>query len=302
MKQQLIHWTTTRPRQAVALALALSIALASGLRSIHIEDDIMKMLPGDLPSRLVWDEIEEQFGSTEPLLVTVGNEGQSIYRPEFLADVWDLTRALEALPIVDEVQGLASISKLESVDGFLEVDDLMPARDLSPEELAQVKRYVDDNPDIAGMLVSPAGDFTLLAVVPLAGTSDAELALQVQAAQEELQHGHRSQISGMPFIRGVMAEVVRGDVISLMRVGLLVLALILLVNLRSLPGLMMVLAVMALSTAAMMGFFGWMYYLTESEYFNFTLLNSTMPVILLTIATADGVHIMTRFFREVRQR
>ncbi len=32
------------------------------------------------------------------------------------------------------------------------------------------------------------------------------------------------------------------------------------------------------------------------------MLNTTMPVILLTIATAEGVHIMTRFFREVRVR
>ena len=216
--------------------------------------------------------------------------------------MWDLTRALEALPIVDEVQGLASLSKLESVDGFLEVDDLIPSRDLSSAEVARVKRYVEDNPDLAGMLVSPTGDFTLLAVMPLAGTSDAELALQVQAAQDQLGQAHHSQISGMPYIRGVLAEVVRSDVLSLMRVGLLVLALILLVNLRSLPGLMMVLVVTGLSTAAMMGFFGWLYYFTESEYFNFALLNTTMPIILLTIATADGVHIMTRFFREVRQR
>ena len=55
MNHLLIHWTSSRPKQAVALATVLSLFLASGIRYIHIEDDIMKMLPSDLPSRLVWD-------------------------------------------------------------------------------------------------------------------------------------------------------------------------------------------------------------------------------------------------------
>ncbi|UCD39368.1 MAG: MMPL family transporter, partial [Fidelibacterota bacterium] len=81
-----------------------------------------------------------------------------------------------------------------------------------------------------------------------------------------------------------------------------VLVLVLLINLRSPRGLRMVLPVIGLSVGTMVGFFGWMYKLTGSDLFNFTLVNGSMPVILLTIATADSVHIMTRFFREMRQR
>ncbi|MCH7496747.1 MAG: hypothetical protein IH971_02715 [Candidatus Marinimicrobia bacterium] len=57
MKHLLIQWTSNRPWQAVALALVLSLVMASGVRYIHIEDDIMRMLPSDLPSRVIWDEI-----------------------------------------------------------------------------------------------------------------------------------------------------------------------------------------------------------------------------------------------------
>ena len=234
--------------------------------------------------------------------MTLGQESRSIYNKESLAAVWDLTRALEQLEIVDEVQSLATMKRLESVDGFLEVANLMPARELTPEELAGVKRYVEENPNISGMLVSPSGDFTMLAVVPTTSTTDAELAQRVLETNAALAYGIGSYVSGMPYIRGVLAEVVRSDVLSLMRIGLLVLVLILLINLRSPAALLMVLAVIVLSTLAMMGFFGWLFNLTGNEWFNFTMLNTTMPVILLTIATADGVHIMTRFFREVRVR
>ena len=50
-----------------------------------------------------------------------------------------------------------------------------------------------------------------------------------------------------------------------------------------------------------MGFMGWIVLLTNSEKFYFTLLNSSMPILVLTIANSDGVHVMTKFFKEIRK-
>jgi len=52
----------------------------------------------------------------------------------------------------------------------------------------------------------------------------------------------------------------------------------------------------------MFGFMGWMYKLTGLYIFNFTMMNTSMPVVLLTIANSDGVHILTRFLRELRKK
>ena len=51
----------------------------------------------------------------------------------------------------------------------------------------------------------------------------------------------------------------------------------------------------------MLGFMGWMRYITGSNYFDFTMMNTSMPIILLTIANSDGVHIMSKFFKEFRR-
>ena len=50
----------------------------------------------------------------------------------------------------------------------------------------------------------------------------------------------------------------------------------------------------------MLGFMGWVYFFTTSPDFYFTLNNTSMPIILLTIANSDGVHIISRFFKELR--
>ena len=51
----------------------------------------------------------------------------------------------------------------------------------------------------------------------------------------------------------------------------------------------------------MVGFMGWIYYFTSSKSFYFTLNNISMPIVLLTIANSDGVHVLSRFFKEFRK-
>jgi len=72
--------------------------------------------------------------------------------------------------------------------------------------------------------------------------------------------------------------------------------------LRSIAGVAMVLMVIILSLFTMIGAMGWIYYFTGSNKFLFTLANTSMPIILLTIANSDGVHIVSKFFREMRSK
>ena len=97
-----------------------------------------------------------------------------------------------------------------------------------------------------------------------------------------------------------MPAMIRDDVIILARIGIFIMAMVLLLNLRSLPGVAMVIMVIALSLFAMVGSMGWIYHLTGSERFLFTLANTSMPIILLTIANSDGVHVISKFYKELR--
>ena len=76
--------------------------------------------------------------------------------------------------------------------------------------------------------------------------------------------------------------------------------IILLTNLRSLQGVSLIFITIFFSLSAMLGFMGWAYKITGSNKFLFALLNTSMPIILLTIANSDGVHVITKFFRELR--
>ena len=107
---------------------------------------------------------------------------------------------------------------------------------------------------------------------------------------------------GTAYITGSVPTMIRNDITLLLRIGLLVMVFVLLVNLRDLFAVSMVFAVIIQSLVVMAGFMGWMVFLTGSERFYFTIINSSMPIILLTIANSDGVHFVSKFFKEMRKK
>ena len=95
---------------------------------------------------------------------------------------------------------------------------------------------------------------------------------------------------------------IRNDITILLRVGLFIMAIVLMVNLRNPFAVIMVFSVIIQSLVVMAGFMGWMVFITGSERFYFTIVNSSMPIILLTIANSDGVHFVAKFFKEMRNK
>ena len=53
--------------------------MGSGIRFLVMDDDMMKMLPKNLESRISWDEVQNEFGSTEIIFVAFGSEGSVSY-------------------------------------------------------------------------------------------------------------------------------------------------------------------------------------------------------------------------------
>lgn len=301
MKSFLINQAVNRPLLTIIFCLFLTVLVGLGLRFVVIDDDFMRMLPEDIPSRVVWDEVQEEFGTTDFIFVAYGKRGVTIFNQEAMETLWDVTLALEALPEVDEVISLATMNRLEGSEGFMEVDDLMPQRGLSEQKINEISQYLDRYPDIKARLIGKKGDFTAIMVRPKADVNYSILSEKVVDTADGYLGDYEVHYGGQPYITGSVPELIRNDVSSLIRVGLIIMVLILLANLRSAAAVSMVIGVIALSAVAMMGFMGWMVRVTGSERFYFTVIDSSMPIILLTIANSDGVHIITRFFREFRK-
>ncbi len=297
-----IHQSLDYPWRTIIISLLITLLVGSGVRFFLIDDDMMKLLPKNLESRISWDAIQEEFGSTEVIFIAFGNEGKSIFNPEAMATLWDLTEALETGKQIEELNSITTATRMDNLDGFMEVDDLQPERNLSQEEINDLKDYLDKNTVIKKRFVSQDDQYFLITVQPYNSDGLNLFRDELVTIADPILAGYEVHYGGMAYVTGTMPAMIQDDVQDLMKVGILIMVMVLLLNLRSVPGVAMVLMVIGLSLFAMIGAMGWIYQLTGSDRFLFTLANTSMPIILLTIANSDGVHVISKFFRELRAK
>lgn len=300
MKQWFINQSVLHPKRSILISILLTIIMGTGVQYFVIEDDFMKMLPQDIPSMVTWNELKEEFGSTELMFLGFGIRGEDAINQKTLGVLWDVSKELEQVEGVDEIMSISTSDKMESEDGFLEVSALQEYRDLDEDQIANLKTYLEENPKIKTRTLGSEGDYLNVIIRPLVGARNDDLVQDMEKVVDAHLSDFDVHWGGQAYLTGTLPLLIRTDVMKLMRAGLIGMLLILLLSFRNISAVGMVLATITLSMVFMFGFNGWMYYLTGSDSFLFGILNTSMPIILLTIANSYGVHVITKFFRKMR--
>ena len=280
IKKLYLNLPLRKPVLTILISTFFTLFLSMGILWIHIDDDFVKMFPDEIPSKLTWDNIQEDFGATDYLVVAFGYNNQSILNDN---------KAYQKL--VDVVDEFVKLKKLVSQVISI-TDDLFfmdSANNLSDYKIDYRKRFMHNS------------NYASIYVVPKVGINNAELVNEVQRITNENLIGYDVHFAGQPYLTGKIPEIISKDVRFLMLIGMLIMLVLLIVNLKSLLGVLFIFITTIMSLISMIGFMGWLYFITGYDIYNFTILSTSMPIILLTIANSDGVHIMTRFKIEFKK-
>ena len=297
-----INRALNHPHFNIILTIGLTLTVGSGISFLTIDDDMMAMLPKDLDSRISWDAVQDEFGSTEVVFIAFGKKGRSIINSESFAALWDVTAALQERSVIDEVTCITTMSRIDSDDGFMLISDLQPSRELNMIEIERIDHYLNQNHSIRKRVLSRDEEYFNIMVQPLADIPHDIMRNTVVAVGDSVLSDFEVHYGGTAYITGSVPALIRNDISVLLRVGLVIMAMVLMINLRNPFAVGLVFAVIVQSLIVMVGFMGWMVFLTGSESFHFAIINTSMPIILLTIANSDGVHFITKFFKEIRIR
>ena len=274
---------------------------AQKLPHVVFDEDVMKMLPQTTESRITWENVRDEFGSTDMGFIAFGLPGKSVYDEKLLASLWDVSRALEELPEVDEVMSISTADRMDSDEGFLEISSLQPSRNLTSDEIRSIEKYFEKLPNLKKRMIGRHGDYVNIMIKPQRAVENNVLRNNMVQISERFLSDYEIHFGGTPYVFGTIPKLILEDVLVLMLLGIGILITVLAVNFRSAIAVKLVWGVIVISLLSMMGFMGWVVTLTGSERFHFTMVNSSMPIILMTIAAADGVHFLTKFLREMRK-
>jgi len=300
IKKWIISQSLEHPKRTILVCLIATLVIGIGLKWLIIEDDLMKILPKHAESVQTWDTIKDEFGTSEMMFVAFGKRGESIYSESIFQSLWDVTEAFESIYEVKEILNIKNFNRMDSEDGFLQISDLQPSRVLNEAELNSIQQYLADNPNIANRFVGKNQDFINIIIRPIEDAALDTLSKNIVETANKYLSEYEIHFGGQIYLMGTMPTLIRKDISSLILFGMIIMVIILFFSLRSISAVLLNFTVIFTSLIAMMGFIGWMQKITGSDKFLFSLLNTSMPIVLLTIANSDGVHVITKFFKKMR--
>ena len=296
------HHALINSKKIILLALSITIFIGSGIRFILLDDNVMNMLPNNIESKRVWEDIVQEFKYSDFLFVVFGTKGQNVLTKEKLAIAWNLTKSFELIKQVEEVISISTINRIDNEDGFLEVNKVMSSQNLDSLEIQSLKDYLNNNSNLSSQIISKNKDYISIIIRPKNEHEFSNLVSSVKEITKPYEALYEFHYGGQPYIAGTVPQLIQTETRKLMLLGLFIMSIILLINLRNFSAVCMILLLIAMSLVSMLGFLGWAFYFTNSKYFFFSFINSSMPIVLLTIANSDGVHMLSRFFREIRNK
>jgi predicted RND superfamily exporter protein len=265
------------------------------VQTLSLNADFSTYLSQDDPLVQEYNRIGEVYGSNSTGMVLVSSE--RVFDPQTLQLIKKLTEAYSDVEGIRYVTSLTNVLDFRKTDWGLEVGKLLNKGEIpqNPETLAGLENYVMSKERFEGNLVT--GDETTTAIILRfdSNTNEFATSLRVREASDrvlgELSASPSAKIyyGGMPFLIYNMTLLIGENMSVLIPLMLLLLIAILYLGLRHWSGVVFPLTVVAVSTiwtTGLMGFWG----------LQFDLLTGIMPVVLIALGSADGIHLMKRFY------
>ncbi|NOX36056.1 MAG: RND family transporter [Calditrichaeota bacterium] len=289
LAQRILQWRAW----ILSGTLLLTLFFAYQLTHIRVNSDILANLNPDDPAVVLFNRIGETYAGTE--LALVGLEADDVFTYETLQTIHQLTQAFSRIPGVASVMSLTDILDIRSVEGGLEVGRLIDKHRIprDPRTLRQIREYTLSRDMYRGRIVSPDGRITIIINRLQQRANKQQVATEIQRIARELAPGYRLYFSGLPMQMIEINQIIIRDMIQLIPVVVIMLVGMLYFSFRTLRGVLLPLTTVLISTVWAMGLMAFL-------GIELSIISNIMPVILIAIGSAYGIHMIARYKEKVR--
>ena len=286
----------------VALAALVMLAAAAGVRHLTVTNDYRILFSAENPQFLALDALENTYSRSNSALIAVAPREGSVFTREALGSVEELTEAGWRAPYSSRVNSLTNHTHSEAFEDELVVAPLVEdAASMSDGELARVERIALDSPEIAGRLVSHDGGTAGVAINFILPENPDQAVFEITDYLNSLLDHARAERPGIDYYltgdvvtNRAFSDATRMDLETLTPIVFLIIVVLSIVLLRSLLGTVAIIAVLLFVINTTMGSAGWAQVV-------FSPTNAGVPIIVMVIAMADSIHIVTSVLLGIRR-
>ncbi len=288
-----------RLRKPIIIAVVLFTSLSLYyLKDLQVNNDMLSFLPQDNPEVILFNEVSEKFRGTSLAIIALKNHDVFNYRT--LRRVKDLTAIFEGLDGITNVMSLTNIIDIKKIGGGIEVGKLIEEDKIpqSKEELKRLREYTLKKEMYTGNLVSSDGTVTTIICRIKEGIDQYKAATELRKITDDFyrQEGMDKEevyYAGMPFQMVFINDMIVRDNQILIPMVILLVMLTLYLSFRSGRGVFLPLVTVIISTLWSLG-------LMSLLGFSFTMASILIPVLLIAVGSAYGIHMINRYNEEVK--
>ncbi len=286
----------------VGLATLVMLAMTAGAQFLTVSNDYRILFSDDNPQLMAFDALEATYTESYNLLIAVAVQEGSVFEPETLDAVESLTEAVWQLPYSSRVTSLTNYSHSEADGDDLIVAPLVEdALSMDAAALERVEAIALGDADIAGRLVSRDGRVASVVVdFVLADNPDQqviEITDTLQGILDEARTAHPGlgyYTTGFVVQNQAFSEATQDDLETLLPIVFVVIVGLSALLLRSIAGTVAIVAIVMFAVNSTMGTAGWSGVLISPT-------NSGIPVIVMVIAIADSIHIISNVLQGLQR-
>ncbi|RLD56734.1 MAG: hypothetical protein DRJ01_14845 [Bacteroidetes bacterium] len=274
--------------------IIITVFMAFQLRKLEISNDILEYLPQDDPNVVLFHEVGDKFGGNS--LAMVALETENVFNPETLNRINSITQKFKEMPEISYVTSLTDVIDIKKIEGGLEVGKLIDERHIPTDknELERIKNYTLSKEMYRGNIISDDGTIAVIIARLRKNTDRVVIGRAMKKFVLSTKGNEKVYFAGIPFQMIFLTDVINSDVIKLLPVVLLLLIITLAISFRSKRGVMLPLATVIISTTwglGLMSLFG----------IKLTIVSDGMPILLIAIGSAYGIHLVNKYMEDVRK-
>lgn len=273
------------PWITVSLVLVITIILFLTMkRHSRMETDLDEYMPKSHPAFIYSDQAEEWFDIKDGIIIAIEAPG-GIYNPQTLRKIKELTLELQQLPEIDgnDVTSLFTADNIIASEDGMDVAPFYEKVPSTAKDLSALKASVENNEMVHRRLVSEDGTVALIIARIGDNVFSQKFYKEILALTEKFEGPEKTYVAGGPIVEGTMALLAPRDMKKMVPVVIIVITLVLLLVLRGFWSTVTTLLVVFLST---IWTFGLMALLRIPVY----AVSTMIPVMLIAIGVADGIH------------
>ncbi|MEM9158398.1 MAG: MMPL family transporter [Verrucomicrobiota bacterium] len=295
---------TIKYRWLVILGTFLFTAFAvSGLRNgVKFDSSYRIFFSEDNPQLQAFDALQNTYTKDDNVMIILTANKDSIYEQDFLEAVQWVTTQGWQVPYSRRVDSITNFQNSVADGDDLFVEDLVPEGEvLDQARLEEIRKAALAEPALYNRLINDLDYATGVNVtITLPGLDDMkevpEVVTKIRAIETEFNEkfpGIEMRQAGVVMLNNAFSESAIADGPKVMGPMFLAIFVIMAVLLRSFYGTVVTGMVVMLSIMGGMGLMGWYGY-------NLSAPLTSAPVMIMTLAVADSIHVFITFLQELR--